>query len=110
MARTEASLSGTIAPMRPRVMYVELKSGHGDDGPAWIGWVKFSKTGRTVYYRGRTLRRAHGVSGNHIDADTGDELWVSGVKKDRQDRHWAGSGPVEVDPDALDEYNRIVGA
>jgi len=91
-------------------MYVELKSGHGDDGPAWIGWVQFSKTGRTVYYRGHTLRRAHGVSGNHIDIDTRDEFWISGVKKDRQDRHWAGSGPVELDPDALDEYNRIVGA
>jgi hypothetical protein len=103
-------MSGTISTMRPRVMYIELKSGHGDDGPVWIGWVKLSKTGRTVYYRGRTLERAQGIIGNHIDVDTGEEFWISGVKKNRQDRHSAGSGTVEVDPDAVHEYNRIVGA
>ena len=88
-------------------MYVELKV-PGDNGPAWIGWVSFSKTGRTVYYRGRQLRRAQGVSGNDVDVDTGEEFWISGVKKNRQDRHWAGSGPVEVDSDAEAEYERIL--
>ena len=96
--------------MQPRVMYVEEKSGAGDAGPAWIGWVRFSKTGRTVYFRGRRLTRIRGggISGNHVDLDTGVEHWVSGVKKNGQDRHWAGSGPVDIDPDALDEYHRIV--
>ena len=96
--------------MQPRVMYVELKI--GDSGPAWIGWVKFSKTGTTVYYRGKELRRVRGggVSGNHVDVDTGDEYWVSGVKKNGQDRHWAGSGAVVIDDDAADEYRRIIGA
>ncbi len=36
-----------------RIMYVELKSGYGDNGPAWIGRVTFSNTRRTLYYRGR---------------------------------------------------------
>jgi hypothetical protein len=30
--------------------YIELKSGYSnDDGPAWIGYVTPSKTGRTLY-------------------------------------------------------------
>jgi len=30
------------------IRYVELKSGYQDNGPASIGWVTFSKTGRTI--------------------------------------------------------------
>jgi len=33
-----------------RVMYVENKDGYIDDYSAHIGWVTFSKTGKTVYY------------------------------------------------------------
>jgi hypothetical protein len=29
------------------IKYVELKSGYADNGPAWIGRVKNSKTGNT---------------------------------------------------------------
>lgn len=36
---------------KSRIMYVELKSGHGDRGPAWIGRVHFNRTGRTLLYR-----------------------------------------------------------
>ena len=89
-----------------RVMYVELKSGN-DRGPAWIGRVRYSKTGRTAFYRGRTLMRSQGVSGNHIDEATGEEFWISG-KRDGTDRHWAGGGPVEIDSDVLDEYLEMV--
>jgi hypothetical protein len=31
------------------------------------------------------------------------------VKKDRQDRHWAGGGPVVIDDDVRDEYEQLVG-
>lgn len=91
-------------------MFVELKSGHADNGPAWIGWVRFSKTGRTAYYRGRTLERIRGggIRGNFADVESGEEFWMSGVKKNGEDRHWAGSGPVTTDPDAADEYHRII--
>lgn len=90
-------------------MYVE-RCTPNHDGEAWIGWVEFSKTGRSVYTRGLTLRRYNGISGNHVEVRSGDEYWVSGVKRDRSDRHWAGRGPVAVDVDARDEYERIVGA
>lgn len=89
---------------KTRIMYVELKSGHGDSGPAWIGRVSFSKTGRSVYYRGKTFARGQGVSGNHFDVETGEEYWISGVKRDGTDRHWAGAGPVHIDDDVREEY------
>jgi hypothetical protein len=94
-----------------RVMYVELKTGHSDDGPAWIGRVRFSKSGQSIYYRGKRLQRitGGGIQGNYFDADTGDEYWVSGVKRDRQDRHWTGSGNVHIDDDVRDEYLALVG-
>ena len=92
-------------------MCVELKR-FNHDGPAWIGRVRFSKTGRTLYYRDhrlQSLKGGGGMTANYVDIDTGDEFWVSGVKKNRQDRHWAGHGPVELDHDAADEYHRMVG-
>jgi hypothetical protein len=91
-----------------RIMYVELKSDQSDRGPAWIGRVRTSKTGSTIYYRGRTLRRYQGVSGNHVDVRTGEEFWVSGIKKDGTDRHSVGGGPVEIDEDVFDEYLGMV--
>jgi hypothetical protein len=95
--------------MRSRIVYVERTTGN-HNGPAWIGRVHFSKSGRTVYYRGLTLRRLPGARcANHYDVDTGEEYWVSGVKKNGEDRHWAGSGPVEIDDDVLDEYRQMIG-
>lgn len=97
--------------MRKQIRYVELKTGFNDDGPASISWVTFSKTGRTVYYRDRALQRIirGGIGSNHRDTETGEEYWISGVKQDGEDRHWAGKGPVIVDEDAREEYERITG-
>lgn len=91
---------------KQELLYIELKSGHGDCGPAWIGHATLSKTGRTVYFNGRALKRSggQGVSGNHYCLETGDEYWVSGVKRDGCDRHWAGSGPIMIDARVVAEY------
>ena len=40
--------------------------------------------------------------------ETGEQYWISGVKKNREDRHWAGAGPVEIDEDVRAEYERLV--
>lgn len=92
-------------------MYIELKTGYQDNGPAWIGRATFSKSGQTVYFNGKALKRmgGGGVEGNHCDSETDDEYWVSGVKKDGTDRHWAGSGKIMIDARVVDEYLALVG-
>ena len=96
--------------MQRRVMYLEQTTGFNHNGPAYIAWVRFSKTGTTVYFLDRELRRWPGlIVGNHIDVATGDEWWVSGVKKNGEDRHWAGTGPVKIEEDARLEYERLTG-
>jgi len=42
--------------------------------------------------------------------ETREEYWISGVKKNHEDRHWAGGGPVEIDLDVRDEYLKFTGA
>ena len=95
---------------RTQIMYIELKSGYGDNGPAWIGKASFSKSGQTVYFNGKALKRSggQGLQGNHYDLETGQEYWVSGVKKDGTDRHWAGSGKIKIDARVVDEYLALV--
>ena len=91
-------------------MYIELTTGYDNNGPARIGRVSFSKTGKTLYYGDKVFERIKrgGVQGNHRDVETGEEYWISGIKKNREDRHWAGGGPVEIDDDVREEYLRMV--
>jgi hypothetical protein len=89
--------------------YIELKSGYSDNGPAWIARVSDSKSGRTIYFNGMALKRASGVQGNYLDSATGDEYWVTGVKKRGTNRHWAGSGKVLVEAAAIDDVLQALG-
>jgi hypothetical protein len=89
--------------------YIELKTGYHDNGPAWIGRVKTSKSGRTIYFNGRALKQGVKGPGNYIDVQTGEVFWVSGVKRNAEDRHWAGSGKVLVEAAAVEEYLAFVG-
>lgn len=93
--------------MKPKVMYIELKThpgGHTDTGPARIGRVTFSKTGRTIYYGGKAFQRGRPTTcGNYYDVETGDEYWISGCKKNGQDRLF-GCARVEIDEDVREEY------
>lgn len=88
---------------RTRIMYIEFK-GDGIVGPARIGSVTFSKTGKSLYYRGQTFSSlgGRGFKANYIDDDTGEEYWISGCKKDGTDALY--STTVEIDEDVREEY------
>ena len=92
--------------MQSEIKYIELKSGQNDRGPARIGRATFSKTGKTVYYGGKAFRscKGRGIYANFYDVATGEEYWISGCKKNGEDRHWAGSGFIEIDDDVREEY------
>ncbi|UBU15824.1 hypothetical protein [Nonomuraea gerenzanensis] len=94
--------------MRPRILYVELKTGYNtDQGPAWISRVSFSKSGRTIYFKGRTLAHHRTFDGNHVDVETGEAFWVSGPKRDRTDRRYSNL-PVSVDDEVMEEYQAFL--
>lgn len=92
--------------MKNRLIYVELKSGHGDSGPAWIAIAKTSKSGATIYSNGKAFQscKGSGIGANYFDIETGEEYWISGIKKNNQDRHWAGGGDIEIDRAAIEAY------
>lgn len=92
-----------------RLMYIENKDGDIDGVAARIGWVSFSKTGKTVYYRDLELMSVggRGIAGNFMNVETREEFWVSGVKKRGSNAHWAESVKIEIDPDALEAYRAL---
>ena len=84
-------------------MYIEYK---GEDivGPARIGRVTFSKTGKSLYYRGRRFEslKGSGFKANYFDVETGEHYWISGCKKDGTDALY--STTIEIDEDVREEY------
>ena len=91
--------------MKSRVMYVERKAGNLT-GTARIGRVSFSKTGKTLYYRGKKLQslKGNGFKANYIDLESGEDYWISGCRKDGADRLYGERVPIEIDDDAREEY------
>jgi hypothetical protein len=94
---------------KKRLMYVENKDGQIEGAHARIGWVTFSKTGKSVYYCGRELLRikGRGIRGNFLDVTTREEYWVSGVKIRGSNTHPAESVSVVIDDDAMEEYRAL---
>lgn len=86
--------------MKPRIMYVERKT-ERMDAPGRIGRVTFSPSGKTAYYQGRELRRDKGgYKHNHVD----ERYWISGPRRDGNDRLYGGQRGVEIDEDVWEEY------
>lgn len=91
--------------MRTRIMYIERKAGNLT-GEARIGRVKFSKTGKTIYYGGRQYEtlKGRGFKANYFDIESGEEYWISGCKRNGFDRLYGERIPVAIDEDVRKEY------
>ena len=89
--------------------YIELKTGWNDNGPAWIGFVKESRSGRMVYFNDHAFQKRSGEYSNYVDVETQEEYWISGVKKNGEDRHRAGGGSITIDSKAVELYKSLTG-
>jgi hypothetical protein len=91
--------------MKSRIMYIEDKS-EGLSGPARIGRVTFSKSGKSIYYKGKRFRSlmGSGFKANYFEVESGGEYWISNPKKDGSDRLYRERVPIEIDEDVREEY------
>lgn len=94
---------------RSRIMYIENKS-EGLEGEARICRIYFSKTGKTLYYRGKKFKslKGFGYKSNYYEVTTGDEYWISGPRKDRNDRLYGGQHGVQIDKDVQQAYFELL--
>ena len=92
-----------------RIMYIERKAGNLT-GASRIGRVRFSKTGRTLYYGGLTFQslRGAGFKSNYYCKETGEEYWISGPKRRGGDGLYATNVRAEIDEDVREEYWRDI--
>ena len=88
---------------KSRIMYIESKA-ESLNGPARIGRVTFSKTGLSIYYKGKSFLRIQGFKANYRDRETFDDYWISGPRRDGKDRLYVSNIPVEIDDDVREEY------
>lgn len=90
---------------RSKIMYIEDKSS-GLEGDARIGRVFFSKSGKTLYYNGLRFQslKGSGFKANYFETDSGDRYWISGPRKDQNDRLYGGNQGVQIDSDVYEEY------
>ncbi|ACL05049.1 hypothetical protein Dalk_3360 [Desulfatibacillum aliphaticivorans] len=90
---------------KSKIMWIEKKSEeNGLAGPARIGRVVFSKSGKSIIYDGKTFQslKGSGIKANYYDVESGEEYWISGCRKDGKDALY--STDVEIDDDVLEEY------
>ena len=91
---------------KPEIMYIACVDAGGGIEWARIGRVRFSKTGRTLYYEDRELS---GMGQPwYRDVETGEKFLVQRARPDGLDRrgphHNAGGVPAEIDEDVREEY------
>jgi hypothetical protein len=73
---------------------------------ARIGRVTFSKSGATIYYRGKAFQRlkGSGFKANYFDVETGEHYWISRPRHDGNDALYPTNVTPEIDDDAREEY------
>jgi hypothetical protein len=104
--------------IKPRIMYIECKGGRmveiygqlfpaGEGnltGPARIGRVTFNRTGKTLFYDGKSFHRCEGFKSNYVCVETGEHYWISGPKKRGGDALYATNVTTRIDDDVREEY------
>ena len=77
---------------------------------SFSGEPLFSKSGRTLYYRGLKFQslKGAGFKSNYYCVETGDDYWISGPKRRGGDRMYGSALPVEIDEDVRTEYWRDI--
>ena len=68
--------------------------------------MSFSKSGRTIYYGDKAFRSLNGAGfkANFYDLETHEQLWISGPRKDGDDRLYGERVGVEIDENVREEY------
>ncbi|MEO0363600.1 MAG: 1-deoxy-D-xylulose-5-phosphate synthase [Pseudomonadota bacterium] len=94
---------------RSKIMYIEDKS-EGLEGLAVIGRVYFSKSGRTLHYKGLKFQslKGAGFKANYFEIESGVHYWISGPRKDQNDRLYGGNSGVLIDSDVREEYAALI--
>ena len=107
-----------------RIMYIEQKTG---ESRAFVGRVTFSKSGRTLYYRDMAfISVGDGNYGNFYGYNkeeflanqnrkleeqkrlAGEIYWISGPKKNGQDRLFGKMPVIHIDDDVRMEYWMLI--
>ncbi len=89
--------------MQTRIMFIEPGGGLGAYN-ARIGLVTFSKSGKTIKYKGQEFQslKGTGYKCNYYDIQTGEEYWISGPKKNGEDALYPLD--IEIDEDIRKRY------
>ena len=102
------TMNAKAKDVRSRIMYIESKA-ESLQGPARIGRVTFTKSGKGIYYQGREFYRINGFKANYAEVGSNDPYWISGPRRDGRDRLYYPSGfAVEIDEDVREEYWREI--
>lgn len=99
------AITSIYIAMNNELYYIEKKAGPNYDGPAWIGYVKKSRTYKTIYFNNKAFAKSG--HGDYVDIETGEGYWISRVKHNGEDRHWAGYGKIMIDKKAVNEIFTI---
>ncbi len=102
---TPRSASPAEPQAKSRILYIECKA-ESLRGPARIGRVTYSRSGRTLHYGGLSFRSLNGAGfkSNYYCVETGEEYWISGPHRDGADRLHGERIPIEIDEDVREEY------
>lgn len=93
-----------------KILYIEHKTNQNYKGKAWIGLSEFSKSGKTIYFNNKAFKKQTGIvyaninKSNYYYLETDECYWISGIKKNGQDRHQLGSGKILIDKNIVNHY------